>query len=56
MSHYTRKAVLEAAPGSDTKVITVHNGVNGDVFKEHAAQRLLLGARDKRAANASSSP
>ena len=33
MSHYTRKAVLEVAPGSDTRVITVH-GVNGDVFEQ----------------------
>ena len=34
VSRYTRKAVLEVAPGSDTKVITVHNGVNGDMFKQ----------------------
>ena len=36
VSHYTRKAVLEEAPGSDDKVITVHNGVNREMFKQTA--------------------
>jgi phosphatidylinositol alpha-1,6-mannosyltransferase len=33
VSNYTRKAVLEEVPGIDGHVITVHNGVNSEMFK-----------------------
>jgi phosphatidylinositol alpha-1,6-mannosyltransferase len=36
VSHYTRKAVLEVAPGREDRVITVHNGVNSELFKKTA--------------------
>jgi phosphatidyl-myo-inositol dimannoside synthase len=36
VSHYTRKAVLEQAPGNGNKIITVNNGVNGETFKRTA--------------------
>ena len=36
VSHYTRKAVLEEAPDRENQVITVHNGVNCELFKKTA--------------------
>ena len=36
VSHYTRKAVLEQAPGKEHRVITVNNGVNGQSFQRVA--------------------
>jgi phosphatidyl-myo-inositol dimannoside synthase len=36
VSHYTRKAVLEQAPGNENKIITVNNGVNYETFKRTA--------------------
>jgi phosphatidylinositol alpha-1,6-mannosyltransferase len=36
VSRYTRKAVLEHAPGNENKVIAVHNGVNLESFRRTA--------------------
>jgi phosphatidylinositol alpha-1,6-mannosyltransferase len=36
VSRYTRKAVLEHAPGNENKVIAVHNGVNLESFRTTA--------------------
>ena len=36
VSRYTRKAVLEHAPGNENKVIAVHNGVNLEGFRRTA--------------------
>jgi phosphatidylinositol alpha-1,6-mannosyltransferase len=33
VSHYTRTAILDRAPGHPEKVITVNNGVNAGIFK-----------------------
>jgi len=36
VSRYTRKAILEQAPGNEHKIITVNNGVNCETFKRTA--------------------
>jgi phosphatidylinositol alpha-1,6-mannosyltransferase len=36
VSHYTRKAVLQRAPGNDSKTIAVNNGVNCESFQRTA--------------------
>jgi phosphatidyl-myo-inositol dimannoside synthase len=36
VSQYTRKAVLEQAPGNEHRMITVNNGVNRETFKRTA--------------------
>jgi phosphatidyl-myo-inositol dimannoside synthase len=41
VSHYTRKAVLQAAPGHEDKTITVNNGVNAEMFKRTALSSTL---------------
>jgi phosphatidylinositol alpha-1,6-mannosyltransferase len=36
VSHYTRRAILDQAPGHPEKVVTVNNGVNAGIFKTTA--------------------